>query len=105
MITRIAVTAAALAVGAGGCACGGPVRAEPMPIEIARASMGSEFKLTVITADAPSLQAPFDAIVHELDRLDSLLSVWKADSDVLRINAAAGDRPVKVSADTIAVLR
>src|SRR5262245_25182866 len=105
MITRLAVMAAGLALAAGACACGGPARAQPRPIETARASMGSEFKLTVITADAASLQAPFDAIVHELDRLDALLSVWKADSDVLRINAAAGDRPVKVNADTIAVLR
>ena len=65
--------AAALVVGAGAGACSAPARAEPMPIEFARASMGAEFTLTVITADTPSLQAPFDAIVNELDRLDSLI--------------------------------
>jgi len=95
---------ATLGVAAGAAACGGTARAEPRPIEIARASMGSEFRLTVVTADTPSLQAPFDAIFQDLDRLDGLLSVWKADSDVLRINAAAGDHPVNVSPDTIAVL-
>src|SRR5262245_8266618 len=99
MITRATVTTVALALATGAGACGGQARAEPMPIEIARAAMGAEFKVTVITADTPSLQAPFDAIFHELDRLDNLLSVWKADSDVLRINAAAGDHPVKVNPD------
>ncbi len=40
----------------------------------------------------------------EFDRLESLLSVWRPDSDVVRLNTAAGDHPVPVSADTRAVL-
>ena len=32
------------------------------------------------------------------------MSVWKKDSDVLRLNAAAGDRPVPVSKETIEAL-
>ena len=41
----------------------------------------------------------------EFDRLDALMSVWRAGSDVLRINAAAGERAVPVSADVREVLR
>ena len=42
---------------------------------------------------------------REFDRLESLLSVWKDGSDVVRLNKAAGIAPVKVSRDTIEVLR
>src|SRR5439155_10442193 len=41
----------------------------------------------------------------EFERLEALLSVWRSGSDALRINAAAGERPVPVSADTRHVLR
>ena len=41
----------------------------------------------------------------ELDRLDALLSIWKAGSDVVRLNAAAGRSPVTVSGETIEVLQ
>jgi thiamine biosynthesis lipoprotein len=40
----------------------------------------------------------------EFDRLDALLSVWKPESDVVRINAAAGRSPVKVGREAIEVL-
>jgi thiamine biosynthesis lipoprotein len=44
------------------------------------------------------------AAFAEFDRLDALLSVWKPGSDVLRLNAAAGDAPVRVSGETLDVL-
>jgi thiamine biosynthesis lipoprotein len=73
---------------------------------VARAgnAMGSDLNLTAFTANEPAAQAAFDAVFREFDRLDALLSVWRPGSDVLRINAAAGDHPVAVSADTRAVL-
>jgi thiamine biosynthesis lipoprotein len=57
------------------------------------------------TADEPAALAAFDEGFAEFDRLDALLSVWKEGSDVLRLNAAAGHEPVRVSPDTIAVLQ
>ena len=53
--------------------------------------------------DAPTVAA-FDDVFREFDRLERLMSVWKDGSDVVRLNAAAGDHPVPVSADTRAVL-
>ncbi len=92
----------ALLAGACGRAAGtAPARL----VERAGAAMGSELRLTAAAADETAAQAAFDAVFREFDRLDALLSVWRAGSDVLRINAAAGDRPVAVGADARAVLR
>ena len=67
--------------------------------------MGSELRLTAWTADEAAAQSSFDAVFKEFDRLDALMSVWRAGSDVLRINAAAGDAAVPVSADVREALR
>ncbi|MFZ1864820.1 MAG: FAD:protein FMN transferase [Polyangiales bacterium] len=40
----------------------------------------------------------------EIERLESLLSEWREDSDIAKINAGAGKKPVKVSDDTLRVI-
>lgn len=74
-------------------------------VEERRLAMGSELHLTALTADAPQARAAFAAVYAEFDRLDGLLSIWRAGSDVARLNAAAGASPVAVHEDTRAVLR
>lgn len=76
--------------------CGAPA---PRLVERVATAMGSELRLTAWIADDARAQAAFDAVIAEFDRLDALMSVWRPGSDVLRINAAAGDRPVTVSAE------
>jgi thiamine biosynthesis lipoprotein len=66
--------------------------------------MGTEVGLTAWTSDEPRAVAAFAAAFGEFDRLDALMSVWKDGSDVVRLNAAAGDRPVPVSVETREVL-
>ena len=66
--------------------------------------MGSSLHVSAWTADESAATAAFDKVFAEFDRLESLLSVWRPDSDVVRINAAAGDHPVTISSDTRAVL-
>lgn len=66
--------------------------------------MGTKLDVTVWTTDDKAADQAFDHVFREFDRLDALLSVWKDGSDVLRINAAAGKEPVKVSGETIDVL-
>lgn len=95
----------------GAAACGGsPPEAPPpaahAPHLVARSglSMGSSLTLMAWTDDEDRANGVFDQVFAEFDRLDRLLSVWKDDSDVVRINAAAGKAPVKVSAETIEVL-
>ena len=74
-------------------------------VERAGVAMGSELRLDAWTADEAAASAAFDAVFKEFDRLDALMSVWRPGSDVLRINAAAGERAVPVSADVRAALR
>jgi thiamine biosynthesis lipoprotein len=89
------------------CSSGNPA-ASPSShqiVERARVSMGSEVRLTAWTDDEPRAVRAFERAFDEFDRLDRLLSVWKDGSDVLRVNAEAGHAPVKVSPETLEVLR
>ncbi len=66
--------------------------------------MGSELRLTAWTADEPRAIAAFEEVFHEFDRLDRLMTTWKDDSDVQRVNAAAGEHPVPVAPEVREVL-
>jgi thiamine biosynthesis lipoprotein len=74
-------------------------------VQAERISMGSPVHFSAWTADRDAANAAFDAAFAEFDRLDSAMSVWRAGSDVLRINAAAGQHPVAVGADVLETLR
>lgn len=107
--------AAVAVIGAVVTACGAappseppePQAASPHPRLVQREhlSMGSPVVLTAWTARESEAVQAFDAVFAEFDRLDGLLSVWREGSDVLRLNASAGQRPVSVSAETLEVLR
>jgi thiamine biosynthesis lipoprotein len=87
-------------------ACGGttPHAATARKVERVGAAMGSDLRLTAWTRDEAAAQQTFDAVFAEFERLDALMSVWRPGSDVLRINAAAGERAVVVHADVRDVL-
>jgi FAD:protein FMN transferase len=74
-------------------------------VERAGLAMGSSLRLSAWTADSAAAQSAFDAVFREFDRLDALMSVWKANSDVIRVNAAAGERAVAVDRDVREILR
>jgi thiamine biosynthesis lipoprotein len=98
----------ALAVGLlciAGCSKGSPAADPPQLVERSRMSMGSMLRVTAWTTDRAGAQAAFDELFAEFDRLENLMSVWKAGSDVVRINQAAGVAPVTVSAETLDVLK
>jgi thiamine biosynthesis lipoprotein len=77
----------------------------PVIVERTYVTMGSALHVTAWTADAKAALTAFGEVFDEFDRLDHLLSVWKAGSDVTRINDAAGRAPVAVSQETRQVLR
>ena len=88
-------------------AAGCRAAATPEPahlVERSRVAMGSQLRLTAWTSHEAMAVSGFDAIFAEFDRLESLMSVWRDGSDVIRLNAAAGDHAVPVSAETRAVL-
>lgn len=88
-------------------ACGrtsAPVPAAHL-VDRSHETMGTEISVTAWTADDSRAEAAFAAVFGEFDRLDAMMSVWKEGSDVLRLNVAAGDHPVPLSAETLEVLR
>ena len=100
---RVALLPAALTAA---CAGSPAPPAHPRLVERSGVAMGSDLTLTAAPAvDEASVRAAFDAVFREFDRLDALLSVWRPGSDVLRINAAAGDRPVAAGSEVREVLQ
>ena len=67
-------------------------------------TMGAELRVTLVTADPARATGAFDAAFREADRLDALMTIWKPGSELLQLNAAAGDHPVPVSPDVRDVL-
>ena len=92
-------------------ACGRSAeRAEPASggahlVERSRGSMGAEAHLTAWTSDDSAATAAFEAVFDEFERLESLMSVWREGSDIVRLNAAAGRASVVVSPDVMEALR
>jgi FAD:protein FMN transferase len=85
-----------------GCASQPPAAAL---VEQSRLAMGSTLAIRVWTADTEAATRAIDAVYAEFDRLDRLLSVWQPDSEVQRLNAAAGHGPVPAGPDLRTVLR
>jgi thiamine biosynthesis lipoprotein len=73
-------------------------------VERSFVAMGSSLTVSIWTADDVRAAAAADQVFREFDRLESLLSVWKPGSDVVRLNEAAGRQPVTVSNETLEVL-
>lgn len=68
-------------------------------------TMGSELRVMVWTAHEVGAASASEAVFREFDRLEALMSVWRTGSDIDRLNAAAGEHPVRVSPEVRDVLR
>ncbi len=66
--------------------------------------MGTEVRVSAFTSDDERAETAIKAVFGEFDRLDAMMSVWKDGSDIVRLNAAAGEHAVPVSAETREVL-
>jgi FAD:protein FMN transferase len=75
-----------------------------MPVTESRVAMGSAVTVTVWTRDEAAAQAATAELFQEFERLENLMSVWREGSDVLRLNAAAGEGAVSLSPEVIEVL-
>jgi FAD:protein FMN transferase len=64
--------------------------------------MGTIIKILVVGEPEAKAAPAIEAAFTEMRRLEYVLSEWRPDSEISRINAAAGLHPVKVSADTLA---
>ena len=78
--------------------------ADPAPLaQFGEQVMGTHITLAVRGDDERAAEAA-TAVFAEFRRVDELMSDWREDSDVSRINAAAGERAVKVDGELVALL-
>ena len=103
LLSLRSAAAVALAMLAALAACRATPPAQAL-VDDTRMVMGSELRIAVWTADEARARRAIDAAFAEFDRLESALSVWRAQSDVQRLNAAAGAEAVAVGPDMLAVL-
>lgn len=78
--------------------------ATPLRVERARHLMGTTLSLTLEGEDEAALQDAADAAFQEVDRLERLLSNWREDSEVSRLNASAGEAPQTLSPELAELL-
>ncbi|BFU90441.1 MAG: FAD:protein FMN transferase [Nitrospira sp.] len=83
-----------------GCV-GMPPTSQPVVSKRTQMHMGTLVTVTVVASDkdvgSRAIQAGFD----EIKRLEQLLSTWRPDSELSRVNAEAGHLPVQVSQETL----
>lgn len=87
-----------------GCAVLRPA-AEPVTIKRAQMHMGTLVTITAVAPTESVAHAAMTAGFKEVRRLEELLSTWIDGSELSRVNRSAGQRPVPVSADTLAVVK
>ncbi len=69
--------------------------------------MGTHLVLAAYTTparDEASLKQSYAKAVAEIRRLEGLMTTWRDDSEISRVNAAAGRAAVPVSPETLAVI-
>ena len=66
--------------------------------------MGTLVFVTAVAPEEAVAQKAVAAGLAEIKRLEKLLSTWIPTSELSRVNAAAGEHPVKVSPETLEVL-
>ncbi len=67
--------------------------------------MGTQVAISVYTEDDEGATRAITNALDELVRLEAMMTTWRDDSEVSRLNAAAGKQPVQVSPETFDVLR
>jgi FAD:protein FMN transferase len=71
--------------------------------------MGTEVTFSAYTADPPAAERAFTAAYDEIRRVERLMTDWERpgepESDIVRINKAAGKRAVKVTPETLDVIQ
>jgi FAD:protein FMN transferase len=86
-----------------------PTGGEPKVLAKTFPVMGTEVTFSAFTGDAETADRAFAAAYDEIQRVERLMTDWERpgepESDIVRINKAAGKHPVKVSAETLEVIQ
>lgn len=60
---------------------------------------------TTPSVDAKRTREGFEAAIAEIRRVEAIMTTWRADSEISRINAAAGKAPVVVGEETLQIIK
>jgi thiamine biosynthesis lipoprotein len=82
-----------------------PAVGEAAPYRETRELMSTIMGITVLDTPEPEAKRAVDGAFRAMVELEAVLSEWRPDSEISRINAAAGQHPVKVGPHTLAVLK
>lgn len=77
---------------------------EPIMHKRAWAIMGTTLEITVYRVEAADAAADFEAAYSEIEAIDRLMSLYRADSELTALNESAGGPALQVSAATRDVL-
>ncbi|KRD61033.1 thiamine biosynthesis protein ApbE [Flavobacterium sp. Root935] len=58
--------------------------------------MGGRFDISIVDKDSLSAEKNSDIVIAEITRIENLISDWKADSQISKVNQNAGIQPIKV---------
>jgi thiamine biosynthesis lipoprotein len=67
--------------------------------------MGTVLQVTIVAADDRTARALADAAVAEVRHWDDILTTWRPEGELARLNAQAGSGPVTVGPELSAALR
>jgi thiamine biosynthesis lipoprotein len=67
--------------------------------------MGTTVEIKARGEDGPRTQAAINEAYDEIARIEALMSHWRDDSDLARVNAGAGRTPVKVPPEMLEVVK
>lgn len=76
----------------------------PKTVQKTEAIMGTDVTVTVVAKTTADGEAAVDAAMAEVKRFDRMMSLYKDDSEITKVNMAAGKNPVKVSPEMIEVV-
>jgi thiamine biosynthesis lipoprotein len=76
----------------------------PTKVRYSDHAMGTNVTVWLWTADERGAAQAAEAVFLEMKRLDKVMTTWDPTSEVSQVNTSAGEKPVKVSADTFAVI-
>lgn len=87
------------------CVRGGPSPPPLVTVKRTQMHMGTLVSITAVGRTTLEANAAISAGFQEIKRLELLLSTWIPDSELSRVNAAAGRSAVMVSPETMTVVR
>src|SRR5512143_3702890 len=77
---------------------------EMLRLEDSVDDMGATYTVVAYAEDRSQLEGAVEAAFDEVRRLDSVLSNYKSDSELSRVNRQAAERPVPVSPEVFDLL-